>query len=713
MRGPETCRGCYRIAGNEGKRGPREALSWHACPSFFPGNRMMSSPLESGRVLSHYRLIEKVGEGGMGVVWKAEDAVLGRTVAIKVLPADVSRDADRRSMFLNEARLASQVSHAHIVQVHEFGREGDLVFIVMEYVEGTPLNKILHGRPPPPDKVAGIGLQVARALSSAHRKGLLHRDLKPSNILVTGQGEVKVADFGLAILFDAPGSMTGSTASTSTLDDHARGGPADRASERRLVGTVPYMSPEQAMGDVLDARSDIFSLGIVLYEMTTGRRPFLGATNAEILGEITKAEARPVHELVPKVPLDLDRIVQKALAKNRSNRYQSTDDLAVDLKRLSQDLDSGSSPSYEDLKTASSRVGRRRAVWIAAGVVLAALAVLALPRVRGGFTPGHSVDDRTILVLPVAVRGQDEGADYVGLAFAQALAVNLAKAPALRIVPVPETPVEESARSAMANRFGAGRILTGMVVREPQAIRASLSLVDVRGNRIVWGTQSRVEGDDLSVAAVGLARAALAGMGETEPRLYEHIEELSPAGEMGRSLDLAEALGAFRRGDRPAAVEPTRRLVAAFPSNPEAWALRSYAALHVWFQGPSQERRADLEASLETLRRLDPDSPYLMLLRGYVSSADGQPRDAIEAFSHLLERSDLTPGFRSMALGLRADREGDIGDPAAAEHDLQKALRLDPTRARNLSRLSRLYRASGRYDEAIEAAQRVIALEPA
>jgi tetratricopeptide (TPR) repeat protein len=222
-----------------------------------------------------------------------------------------------------------------------------------------------------------------------------------------------------------------------------------------------------------------------------------------------------------------------------------------------------------------------------------------------------------------------------------------------------------------------------------------------------------VEGDDLSVAAVGLARAALAGMGETEPRLYEHIEELSPEGEMGKSLDLAEALGALRRGDRPAAVEPTRRLVAAFPSNPEAWALRSYAALHFWFQGPSQERRAELEDSLKTLRRLDPDSPYLVLLRGYVSSADGQPRDAIAAFSDLLERSDLTPGFRAMALGLRADREGDIGDPGAAEHDLREALTLDPTRARTLSRLSRLYRASGRYDEAIEAAQRVIALEPA
>ncbi len=151
--------------------------------------------VEPGRMLSHYRLIEKIGEGGMGVVWKAEDNVLGRTVAIKVLPADHARDETRRKMFFDEARLASSLSEAHIVQVYEFGREGDLDFIVMEYVEGKPLNKVLHGKPMPPERVAEIGHQVARALSKAHRKGLLHRDLKPANILITPDGDAKVVDF--------------------------------------------------------------------------------------------------------------------------------------------------------------------------------------------------------------------------------------------------------------------------------------------------------------------------------------------------------------------------------------------------------------------------------------------------------------------------------------------------------------------------------------
>ena len=298
-----------------------------------------------GQMLSHYRLVEKIGEGGMGVVWKAEDTVLNRTVAIKVLPANVVQDKERREMFLKEARLASSVSDAHIVQVHEFSRDDDLDFIVMEYVEGNPLKNLLHGRPLPPHKVADFGHQIAKALSRAHRKQLLHRDLKPGNVLVTPDGEVKVVDFGLAVLFRDRQQSIGPSATTQSASADA----VTQAEGGRIAGTIPYMSPEQVRAERLDARSDIFSLGVVLYEMTTGQRPFAAASRAELVHEIQQARPQPPHQLVSKLPLELERIIEKALAARRANRYQSMEDLAVDLKRLDRALESGSAPSFGDI----------------------------------------------------------------------------------------------------------------------------------------------------------------------------------------------------------------------------------------------------------------------------------------------------------------------------------------------------------------------------
>ena len=221
----------------------------------------------------------------------------------------------------------------------------------MEYVEGSPLHKMLHGRPLSPDKVAMMGEQVARAMSRAHRRSLLHRDLKPGNMLVTSEGDVKVVDFGLAAVFQPL---------HSALDLDLPTMPVGR--ELKLAGTLPYMSPEQARGEHLDARSDIFSLGVVLYEMTTGDRPFAGVTPADLLQEILRARPMPIHERVGSVPLDLERIIRKAMAPNRKDRYQTMEDLAVDLRHLSRELETGSSPSYDSLQGAleSTRATHRR-----------------------------------------------------------------------------------------------------------------------------------------------------------------------------------------------------------------------------------------------------------------------------------------------------------------------------------------------------------------
>ncbi|MCZ6669601.1 MAG: serine/threonine-protein kinase, partial [Acidobacteria bacterium] len=375
---------------------------------------------EAQQTLSHYRLIEKIGEGGMGIVWKAEDTILHRIVAIKVLPGNYARDEERRRMFLQEACLASSVSQAHIAQVHEFGHEGDVDFIVMEFVDGKPLRRILHGRPLPPDTVADLGLQIAQALSQAHRRGLLHRDLKPANILVTRDGDAKLVDFGLAILFASRDQQLSPDAPTGMAiqipDTDFRTSPSGS-----VAGTLPYMSPEQIRGEDLDSRTDIFSLGVILYEMTTGQRPFIGVNRRDLVDEILQARPRPVHDLVPKVPIDLDKIIQKAISGRPADRYQTMDDLAVDLKRLGRELESGSSPSYQELGKSVQLFTRQRIMRMALAGLLAAAAIGLGTWGTMRYLAGR-VDPRTILILPMQIRGQTEGADFRGIVFAEQIA---------------------------------------------------------------------------------------------------------------------------------------------------------------------------------------------------------------------------------------------------------------------------------------------------
>ncbi len=509
----------------------------------------------SGQMLSHYRLVEKIGEGGMGVVWKAHDMVLNRSVAIKVLPPDVARDDARRQMFMDEARLASSVNDAHIVQVYELGREADLDFIAMEYVEGRPLSELIQGRPLSPARLATFGLQVAQALTRAHRKGLLHRDLKPANILVTAEGDVKVVDFGLATLMERRDTTlaSGQETLTSAGEQNKAPGGIPRRTNRGPVGTLPYMSPEQIAGEKVDGRSDIYSLGVVLYEMTTGRRPFVGSTSEALVREIRRARPRPPHEIVPKLPLDLDRIIVKAMGAARTERYQTMDDLAVDLKRLGRDLESGSSPSYDDLKIEGADA-HRRAVWLRVlGAVLLASVVATAVWLKGPW--GRSaVDQHTVLILPMEVRGDFAGAGYAGRAFSESVAMNLAQAKGLRVLAVPDDsdPVGPAAqrRAGIVARSGAGRLVTGAVTRDGHRVHVQLNLVDVIGDRILWGLEKSSEEGDIAELANAFAREIASQMGAQRRAQYEYFRYVGGSPAMAQSPDLAPAVGTLRRSLR-------------------------------------------------------------------------------------------------------------------------------------------------------------------
>ncbi len=672
--------------------------------------------MESSQTLSHYRLLEKLGEGGMGVVWKAQDTVLSRTVAVKVLPADLSRDERRRAMFLEEARLASQVSHAHVVQVHEFGREGDLDFIVMEYVEGKPLSSIMRGAPLDADRIATIGLQVAQALAGAHRKGLLHRDIKPSNILVTADGEIKVVDFGLAVLSQGPIESRLSEMPTQPPEDRALVGPST-AGRGALAGTLPYMSPEQARGEELDSRSDIFSLGVVLYEMTTGRRPFSGATASDTIHDILESAPKPVHEIQKKVPLDLERIVQKALAKRRSDRYQTMDDLAVDLRALARDLESGSSPSYDDIRGSAAPVQFGS---FQARITMVAVGVAVIAGLAWWFFPSHaSLDAKTVLVLPFEVRGQTEGAAYVGRAFAESVATNLARAKSIRVLPVPAmeggSADAQAERNHAARALGAGRVVAGAVTRNDATVLATLSLIDVGENRILWGGNGSSGEGDLPTLAASLARDVAREIGVEPLKLYASVWEMTGGPAMAKSVLTSAVLGALRSGDDAASVGAAGRLVEAFPGEIDALALRTVALAGALSSGggPRAELRRQYSGALADLQRADPNNPYLEITRAQLEVAfEERPAGAAERLTRLLDRSDLTAAVRALVLRRRGAARTNLGDGAGAVQDLEEARSLSPSDATIFDALARALRIMNRNEEALERAQQATALAP-
>jgi serine/threonine-protein kinase len=670
-----------------------------------PPARSGSAP-EPGQHISHYRILEKLGEGGMGVVFRAVDVNLERTVALKLLRAGKTSDPKHRGRFLREARAASALNHPNIITVYEIANAGGADFIAMEYVHGETLSALAGEEGLAEQEALGYAIQIAEALSAAHAAGLVHRDLKPANIMVTGPasghpGTVKLLDFGLA----KPVGSGGISGTDATLS-------ADHTTAGELVGTVAYMSPEQAQGLPLDARSDIFSFGTVLFEMLTGELPFPGVNALERLFKIVNQPPVPLRDRRPDLSESLCRVVDRALEKDPGQRFQRADELLAELRACAESTPAVAAPSR---RARPRRWWKRRAALAAAG--LAGLVVLAAtPMLVPARWFGRMSGERKIAVLPF----RNVGGAAANQAFCDGVMETVASSltrmeqfqGSLWVVPASEVRREgvSNARDA-ASALGINLVITGSVQRDGEMVRLTTSLVDARSRRQLRSREItrrlselaelqdwviRATADMLDVELHPQARQALAGGATTAPGAYDLYLQAQGYLQRRERGDLERSITLFEQ-----ALAHDARYVLAYSGLGEAyWRLYRATKDTRWVEPARENSRRALALSDRV--------PSVYRTLGMIEAGSGNYPEAVRALERALA---LDPASAATALELGAAYES-MGRAAEAEAIYRKAVSLHPADWPSLNYLGLFLYRQGRYAEAVPQFNRAVELAP-